>query len=150
MTEREVWGGLSLWLDLRERGFCSLWAEGELAARGIVPRLFTFPGSCLTNGLASRDGLCLLTRPPGDESDKPDSTAFELLVRNYGLHDTLARHLIEQVAAWDEMRRPGTDRLRIRAYPSETEYLPSGDEIVIQKRWTQLVLDWEQEAKRDR
>jgi protein-L-isoaspartate(D-aspartate) O-methyltransferase len=149
VTEREVWGGLSLWLDLHEPGFCSLWAEGELAARGLIPRLFTFPGSCETNGLASKDGLGLLMRPPDSISDKPAPSSFELWVRNYGPHDTLAQHLIEHVAAWDAAGRPGTDRLRVRAYPSNMKYLPSGDEIVIQKRWTQLVLDWKHEAKRD-
>lgn len=32
--------------------------------------------------------------------------------------------------------------LRVRAYPLDREYAPSANEIVIKKRWTQLVLDW--------
>lgn len=34
------------------------------------------------------------------------------------------------------------ERLRIRVYPQETNYIPSAQETVMAKRWTQLVLDW--------
>ncbi len=142
VTEREVWGGLSLWLDLYEANFCNLWAEGEIAARGIIPALFALGGGCSTSGLVDHDGLCLLMRPPDDNPDRTDETPFELFVRNYAQHDALAQHLIGQIKAWDAAGRPGTERLRIRAYSLDVSH-PTANEIVVQKNWIRLVLDWQ-------
>jgi protein-L-isoaspartate(D-aspartate) O-methyltransferase len=142
VTEREAWGGLSLWLDLYEAGFCNLWAEGEIAARSIIPTLFTFGSGCFTSGLVNHDDICLLMRPPDDNPDRTEETPFELFVRSYAPHDALARHLIEQIKAWDAAGRPGTERLRIRAYPPDMDYRSAANEIVIEKNWTRLVLDW--------
>ena len=141
-TSQEVWAGLSLWLDLHEAGYCHLWAEGEIAARGVVPTLFVFGDNRLTGGLASNDGLCLLLHPPGDNPDRTGDPPFELFVRSYGPAEALAQHLIEQIRAWDAAGRPGTDRLRIRAYPPDVEHRPAATETVVQKKWIQLVLDW--------
>lgn len=143
VTDREVWGGLSLWLDLYEAGFCNLWAEDEIAARHIIPTLFAFGNSCSTSGLVNHDGLCLLMRPSDDNPDRTGETPFELFVRDYGPHEALARHLIEQIKAWDAAGRPGTERLRIRAYPRDTDYRSAVNEIVVEKNWTRLVLDWQ-------
>lgn len=38
---------------------------------------------------------------------------------------------------------PSLESLRIRAYPQQTNYIPSANEFVIVKRWTYLVLDWQ-------
>ena len=38
---------------------------------------------------------------------------------------------------------PSLEKLRLRVYPQETNYVPSANESVIVKRWTQLVLDWQ-------
>lgn len=39
---------------------------------------------------------------------------------------------------------PSLKNLRIRAYPHDTDYIPLPDESVIVKRWTRLVLDWQE------
>ncbi len=143
----EFWN-LNLWLALHEADFCSLMAEGDLAKRGLVPDLFSISSQtkfCSTVGLVGKADLCLLIRSP----HQPPATAqadgkdpFELQVRSIGPDDSLAQRLVAQVAAWDAAGRPATERLHIRAYPQESKHTPSASDLVIQKRWTQLVLNW--------
>ena len=143
-----VFGGLALWLSLREPGLCGISAEGHIADRGIVPCFVEYPGEwrrCWTMGLLGDDGLCVLVRPPNQDSsseelDRPQTS--ELFVRSFGLGAELANRLVDQVIAWDAAGRPSSEGLRIRAYPKDTDYVPSTDEFVVGKRWTQLVLDW--------
>jgi hypothetical protein len=72
---------------------------------------------------------------------------FDLSIRSFGMHDTLAQHLIEQIYAWQAAGRPPTQPfpggLSIRAYPLENAYTPTANEIVILKRSVRLVLDWQ-------
>lgn len=148
VTPLEVWGGLNLWLALREPGLCRLYAEGELAERGLVPFLFGVPGRfCGTAGLVGEAGLCTLMRPPDHSpsiNEQPDdSVPFELFVRSFGPDDALARRLMEQTTAWDAAGRPSLKGVRIRAYPGDTDYAPSANEVAVDKQWTQLVLDWQ-------
>jgi len=144
-----VFGGLALWLSLREPGFCGLSAGGQSAGQGIVPCFLVYQGGaegCGTIGLLGDEGLCVFVRPPGSDSssEQTDSSQnFELFVRSYGPVTEIAKGLIEQTRAWDAAGRPSSNRLRIRAYPKDTDYVPSTDEFVVRKRWTQLVLDWE-------
>jgi protein-L-isoaspartate(D-aspartate) O-methyltransferase len=149
VTPEEVWGGLSLWLAIREPSLCSLSAEGAPAESGIVPYFLGFTRPALarfTGGLLDEASLCVLMRPHGlppatDEADSP--AAFELFVRGFGPQDTLARRLIEQIATWDATGRPAIRGLQIRAYPHDHDYGPLANEAVIPKRWTKLVLSWE-------
>ena len=143
-----IFGGLALWLSLREPGFCVLSAEGEMADRGIVPCVMEYSGEwrrCWTNGLLGDGGLCVFVRPPNQNSssEQPgDPPTFELFVRSFGSWTELAGRLVRQVRRWDDAGRPASDRLRLRAYPMDADYLPSAGEIVVRKRWTQLILDW--------
>lgn len=96
-------------------------------------------------GLVEGASMSVLMRPPGQSLclDEPmDSPPFELFVRSFGPDQTLAQRLIAQVTAWEAAGRPGTDGLRLRAYPRDVQDAPSAGEIVIEKRWTRLVLDW--------
>jgi protein-L-isoaspartate(D-aspartate) O-methyltransferase len=156
---REAYGGLRLWLALREPGFCDLYAVGEMADRGIVPCLAEWPGEwklCSTSGLLAEAGLCVLARTadrggvayahsePASSAPEEPAREASVSIRSFGPDDALARRLAEQVAAWDAAGRPAIEKLRIRAYPAERECLPAASEIVVRKPWTQLVLDWRQ------
>lgn len=149
VTPGEIWGGLSLWLALREPGLCGLTATGRLADSGIVPCLFGYGGeskSCFTSGLLGEGGLCVLIRQPGQTQAPGDPAGpepFDLHVRSFGPDDTLSHRLIEQIAAWDAAGRPSTKGLSIRAYPREDGYAPSASEAFVDKRWTRLVLTWQ-------
>jgi protein-L-isoaspartate(D-aspartate) O-methyltransferase len=150
VTLREIWGGLSLWLALHEPNFCGLGAQGAVAERGIIPDLFGFSNkSSSTVGLLGEHGLCVLMPSSQKASKLPtqciaaDPSAFELSVRSFGSGDTLAQRLIEQITAWNAAGRPSNKGLYIRAFPLNTDYVPSENETTIPKRWTRLVLNWQ-------
>ncbi len=144
-----VFGGLALWLSLREPGLCLLQSEGQPAEKGLIPCFMEYRGEwkrCWTIGLLGDEELCVFVRPPGQDSstEQPDvSQTFELFVRSFGSGTGLAGHLVEQVRVWDAAGRPSSNGLHIKAYPENADYVPSTNEFVIRKRWTQLVLDWE-------
>ncbi len=150
VTLREIWGGLSLWLALYEPTFCELGAQGKWAERNIIPNLFGFSSkSSSTIGLFGKQSLCVLLPSSQKASPFPihciaaHPSAFELIVRSFGADDTLAERLIEQIAAWDAAGRPSNKGLHMRAYPLDTDYVPSEQETIIPKRWTRLVLNWQ-------
>ena len=141
-------GGLSLWLSLREPDLCSLTAEGQSADSEIMPCFLAIQSIqklCVTGGLLDEKGLCVFVPTAGQDSSGEQSDSaqpIELFVRIYGEGTRLAERLIEQVRAWDTAGRPSSKGLRVRIYPRDTEYTPSTDEYIIEKKWTKIVLDW--------
>jgi protein-L-isoaspartate(D-aspartate) O-methyltransferase len=112
VTRREVWGGLRLWLALREP------AAGDLIARTVSVPVLVGDG-----GLAALVPL-----------DPPSTTG----VRGYGPGgDDLAARLLAQVDAWIAAGRPSSTGLRIRAYPAGTDLPPP----TIDRPHTRFVLD---------
>ncbi len=147
-----VSASLNHWLAFREPGFCFVSAEGGAADQGVIPDLYrwsgvsTAPRLASTSGVAGDRGLCLFMRPsdasPGAEADAPWRQPFDLFVRTFGQDDALAERVIERVRSWDAAGRPSREGLRIRAYPKDAGYVPSAGEVVVDKRWSRLVLDW--------
>ena len=143
-----IFGGFALWLSLRESGLCGLSAEGNMADRGLVPCLMESPAegkNCLTMGLLEDDSLCLFTPSAGQAASPPghdDLGTMDLNVRSYGPSPAVGYRLVDQVLAWDAAGRPSSEGLRIRAYPHDTDYVPSANEFVVPKERTQLVLHW--------
>jgi protein-L-isoaspartate(D-aspartate) O-methyltransferase len=150
---------IDLWLSLNEPGFCRVTAEGNYAERNIVPDLFLFYTQRKfrsTIGLLADDdtALCLLMRPPGfssppQEDRSAQNAPFELFLRLYGDNaGALAQHMIAQLAAWDMAGRPNeagflsNQNLQISAYPPNWDYTPTEKEMIIDKKWTKLVLNW--------
>ena len=146
--EEVFFGGLSLWLSLREPDLCSLTAEGQSADSEIMPCFLAIQSIqklCVTGGLLDEKGLCVFVRTAGQDSSGEQSDSaqpIELFVRIYGEGTRLAERLIEQVRAWDTAGRPSSKGLRVRIYPRDTEYTASPDEYIIEKKWTKIVLDW--------
>ncbi len=145
-TLHEIWSGLSLWLALHERCFCSISAYGSLARSGIVPPLLAFSETFnRTIGLLGDASLCVLMRDP-DQSRSVDVSVnpspIELWIRSFGTDETLAHRLREQVKAWETAGRPANEGLSIRAYPLDSDYVPLENEIVIPIRWMRFVLFW--------
>lgn len=141
----EIWRGLNLWLALREPRLCELAASGEQVERGLVPCLFTFGGnwrSCFTVGLLDCEGLALLSRPPHNQATNGEVDTLALWVWCYGPDETLGGQLRQAVEAWDAAGRPGTEGLRIRAYPADYPYEAAEGDVVLPKRWSKLVVDW--------
>ena len=156
VLSNEVFYNLSIWLALYEPDFCHLSVEGARMERGILPNLFrsfaTKNTSSSTVGLLGETTVCLLVHHADAGTSVNDSSSgcnggfaqvYELFVRKFGPDDALALRLIEQIHTWDKAGRPGDEKVRIRAYPYDSDYVPVENEIVIQKRWTRLVISWD-------
>ena len=149
VTTGEIWGGLSFWLALHATNNCGLTATGAMVDRHIVPPLFTIATpqhkSAGTHGLLGERGLAALAfqqEPVAHDDASRVEISSEIFVRAYGQDETPARQLVEQVRAWDAAGRPSGQGLQIRAYPRDVEYFPSAAEVLVEKKWTRLVLDW--------
>ncbi|MBA2285930.1 MAG: methyltransferase domain-containing protein [Ktedonobacteraceae bacterium] len=152
VTHRDIWH-CSLWLSLRESGFCNLITTRitQEQREPFFPPLFSTPGkSSGTLGLLGPASLCVFTCPPDHSytmGEPVNDLPFDLSIRSFGTNDTLAQHLIEQIHAWQASGQPPAQPfpggLSIHAYPLENTYVAAAHEIVILKRWTRLVIDWQ-------
>jgi protein-L-isoaspartate(D-aspartate) O-methyltransferase len=144
-------GNLWTWLALHEPQICKLVAKGDMTERIIVPPLIGIDGKQRSAGTVvqlGESGIVALTRPPGqaipflplDKLFTPEP--FPLFIRQYGSDDSLAKRLITRIQEWNAAERPTFDNMRIRAYPKAYDYMPSEDEIVIEKQWTKLIIEW--------
>jgi protein-L-isoaspartate(D-aspartate) O-methyltransferase len=138
LTGREAYGGLIPWLALHEPGFCWLQAEGPEADTSLVPLLFASPGKFRTSaGLLDGAAACFLAR-----GADPAAEPFDLIVRGYGDSTALVSRVRARVAEWEGAGRPGTQGLRIRAYPIDVAGASEAGEMTVTKRWHRYVLDW--------
>ncbi|WP_248966166.1 methyltransferase, FxLD system [Sphaerisporangium perillae] len=130
----EIFGGLALWLAIREPSWCTLFGADACDLLGDTP--LAVQGHKFTAGVLGDGGLALLRRGPGPE-------AFELIVAGYGpAGDELAAGLVAQVRAWDAAGRPTAQGLRIDAYPISTRDGRLDAGTVIDKTHTRLALSW--------
>lgn len=153
VTVCELLGGLRLWLALPESDVGMLVAKGDMVDRGLIPPLIGLGGewkSVSTSVLLGEKGLVALMRPPGQPAPLMDinelygsGSAFTLFVRQFGETEALGERLVKQVKAWNEAGRPASENLLIRAYPKRTGDTPSLDDLVVEKQWTWLVLEWQ-------
>jgi protein-L-isoaspartate(D-aspartate) O-methyltransferase len=153
-------GNLWTWLALHKPRLCRLVAEGDVVERNIVPPLMGLSGerkSASTVVLLDETGLAALMRPPGESvplvdiselfaRGSPFMVPFALFVRQFGSDASLAQRLIADIRAWEAAGRPSPDAMRIRAYPKDSEYGPSPGELVVERRWTRLVIRWSEPA----
>jgi protein-L-isoaspartate(D-aspartate) O-methyltransferase len=127
-TVGQVFDGLTLWLAIREPRWCAL---SEVAGRGsplLRDAPLTAPESVATAGLLADDGIALLGTADG-----------ELTVLCHG-NEAVADDLLAHVESWEAAGRPGTDGLRIDAYPAG---VPAGTgDFVLEKGKCLLALSW--------
>jgi protein-L-isoaspartate(D-aspartate) O-methyltransferase len=139
---------------------CLLSAKGEMANKSFVPFLFGIPGKfCSTRGLLKEGSLAVYVRQIDHalpqrwhvrqkehalpEAWPENEQPFEIWVRSYGPDETLATYLIDHMRGWDAAGRPLDEKKwRFRAYRQEAEYIASANEIVIERQFTRLVIDW--------
>jgi protein-L-isoaspartate(D-aspartate) O-methyltransferase len=152
VSVREIVGGLWMWIALHEPDLGRLVGSEDGIARDIVPPLIGLGQTrkvVFTPALLAESGLAALMRPPGQPAPLLDyndlfapGPSFALHVRQFGTASSLARRLIVPVQAWEAAGRPASDGLRVRAYRRDAGHVPAEGEIVVEKRWTRLVLDW--------
>ena len=161
-VEVTVWdvlnGSLWAWLALHEPRMCRLFAEGDMIEQNSVPAVITIEGkqkSAGTAALLQETGLAALTRAPAQPIPRvpaeklfvPDSPAglpFPLFVRQFGTDESIARRLLAQIRAWKAA--DSSDQMHIRAYRKDFDYSPSEGEILLEKQWTKLVIEWRESA----
>ena len=144
-------GSLWTWLVFREPQARKLIAKGDMVEQNIVPPLIGIDGkerSAITVVLLDKAGLVALMRPPDQPlplftldklvaSDLP----FALFIRQFGANDLLTQRLITEIRAWNATGRPALEK--IRAYPRNSQYIPSKNEVVIERQWTKLIIEWQ-------
>lgn len=151
VTIREAWSGLGLWHALHESYRCFLVAQHDIVDREIVPYLFGSDGDFrvrMTMAHLGEQGIAALAPPPDRPAPLAQSAEtgetpppFEIYIRYYGAQPA-AQRLLELVRDWAQMGRPGTDGLRIRAYPVEADCQPGAGTLLVRKRWHQFAFDW--------
>lgn len=124
----QVFDGLGLWLAVREPRCCALSEVADAAAPVLRDAPLRVPDSVATIGILGDDGVAVLS-----------SAGDELTVHAYG-NDEVAEDLVGHVRAWEDAGRPGTEGLRIDAYPAGVPH-PAGD-IVLEKAECRLILSW--------
>ncbi len=130
---REAWSGLSLWLALRETGFCLVHTERDATVIPIVMREWS-----ATLGLVEPDAIALLALADASQPDQP----VRLMARSYGPRHDLAERLANEVIAWDHAGRPDDAGLQIDAYPIDQPVSARPGATTITKRWHQFVVTW--------
>jgi protein-L-isoaspartate(D-aspartate) O-methyltransferase len=144
-------GSLWTWLAFREPQARKLFAKGDMVEQNIVPPLIGFDGKERIAGtvvLLDKAGLVALMRPPDQPlplftmdklaaSDLP----FTLFIRQFGANDSITQRLITEIQAWNAAGRPVIEK--IRAYPRNSQYMPSKNEVMIERQWTKLILEWQ-------
>lgn len=144
-------GSLWTWLVLREPQARRLIAKGDMVEQNIVPPLIGIDGkerSALTVVLLDQAGLVALMRPPDQPLHffTPDKLVasdlpFALFIRQFGANDSIPQRLITEIQAWNAAGRPALEK--IRAYPKNSQYMPSTNEVMIERPWTKLILEWQ-------
>jgi len=144
-------GSLWTWLVFREPQARKLIAKGDMVEQNIVPPLIGIDGkerSAITVVLLDKAGLVALMRPPDQPLPlfTPDKLVasdlpFALFIRQFGANDLLTQRLITEIRAWNTTGRPALEK--IRAYPRSSQYIPSKNEVVIERQWTKLIITWQ-------
>jgi protein-L-isoaspartate(D-aspartate) O-methyltransferase len=144
-------GSLWTWLVFREPQARRLIAKGEMVGQNIVPPLIGFDGKERIAGtvvLLDKAGLVALMRPPDQPlplftQDKlaASDLPFALFIRQFGANDSITERLITEIRAWNAAGRPALEK--IRAYPRNSQYIPSKNEVMIERQWTKLIMEWQ-------
>jgi protein-L-isoaspartate(D-aspartate) O-methyltransferase len=130
----QVFWGLNLWLAVSEPRAAEL--DEELVPGVRAPRLASPPVHSrsfqASYGIVSdAGGVAVLAAPPDNG----------LEARGYGQDAAaLAAELAGQVRAWDAAGRPGTEGLRVDAYPRDGVPPPETADVVVERPSTRFVL----------
>jgi protein-L-isoaspartate(D-aspartate) O-methyltransferase len=154
----EIIAGLWMWLALHEPELGRLYAWDKLAESDVVPPLIGLGDKrkvVFTPALLGERGLAALMRPPGQPAPLgaylelyTPGPPFPIFVRQLGPDESSARRLVARVRDWDAAGRPSSAGMRVRAYRQGSTYIPPAGEgeIVVEKGWTRLLLDWPTDA----
>lgn len=131
---RRLFGGLSLWLAIREPRWCTL-SESATAARSYLSETpLRIQDRNLTVGFSTPDSVALLGA---------GNPATALGYGPSGAH--LATALAREVRAWSDAGRPGGGDLRVDAFPVSTSDSELAGRHILDKTNTRLALSFSPE-----
>jgi protein-L-isoaspartate(D-aspartate) O-methyltransferase len=146
----EIASALNRWIALHDDRFVAIRAEGAGTASPLAAIAVYGHGAHgqTAVGLLERSGIGLVGQAADlpdaavPEDWAPDAPRAELEVRAFGQADHLAERLLDLLQTWEAAGRPSADRLRVVAYPRDANVSAEGGDLLVSKRWSQLVLHW--------
>lgn len=157
VTAWDILGGsLLTWLALHEPHMCKLVAEDEMVERGLVPPVIGIHAKRQSSGTAvllGQAGLAGLMRAPDQplpmvpfeklfNPDSPATQPFALFVRQFGTDESVTQRLLARIQAWKAAGCPSSNTMHLRVYPRDADYKPAEGEILLEKPWTKLIIEW--------
>jgi protein-L-isoaspartate(D-aspartate) O-methyltransferase len=152
VTPERVWSSLNLWLGLHAPDLVTVIANSGLAERGWAPSLLEYSSrhhrNCLSLGLVTATGLCLLGRGPNVPYPEGDGTPFEIYVWAYGPDPSEAAARLHAILRnWQAAGQPGGRGLRLAVYdPAYPLPTVSAQTVIVDKPFTRLVLTYQPPA----
>ncbi len=141
-------GEADLWLTVTQPDLVRLTITGGGPLRGTVLPLVPL-GAMSDSATVADDepagdlGVAALLPARAPNRGGPGYGGFEVAVRGFGSRGPgLAGRLAGQVVAWDGLDRPGTSDLSLRAYPLDTPADALPGQVILDRRYTRLVLSW--------
>lgn len=136
-TPWEVWADLSYWLALKDARVCALETRSRAEpTRRRAPKVTTSPG------IASDDGLCLISSPLASFRGRGWRRPANLTLRSWGNADVLTDHVRALVEEWDGRGRQTLKGMRVTAYRAEAAQEVNAGAVVIDKEWSRVAVDW--------
>ncbi len=153
LTFQELFYGFHFWLALHEPHFCTLIAQRSAIERDLVPNLFSLLSNITTYstiGVLGEHALSVLKYiveektkiPPMTAGTLPSLPPMRLIVRTFGNDNKQAQTLASLIDRWDALGRPSERKLHIHAYGNAQTFVPTIQDIIIKKQWTQFIFRW--------
>jgi protein-L-isoaspartate(D-aspartate) O-methyltransferase len=127
-TAMQLFDGFTLWLAVHEPRWCALSEKADADPARLAAAPMRAQEAAATAGILADDGLALI----GVDGD-------DLTVHAHG-NTQVAEDLLAHVRAWEAAGRPGTEGLRIDAYPGGTT--GARGDVVLEKSQCVLALSW--------
>ncbi len=149
----DVFGGLGLWLVLRDPDAGQMTALGGVTQENSMPVFAADQGFMRTTVLVGDDGFAALVRLDSDKKESEPRIGALPVYQHGRDRSSLAMRLAAHVREWDHAGRPKSADLQISVYPSisspASAILPPQDpasversRFVITKPQSRIVIDW--------
>ena len=144
--------GVSFWLGVNEPQVAELIATGDTAAPSPLPSLYEYGSprpSRLNLGLLTAAGLGLLWLPAASPLTLDQAnTPRELMARAFGppSAEAVTERLAFHIGRWLAAGKPGSEGMRVRAFPLGKGHASPTGGIVVEKPHCRLVIDWHNAA----
>lgn len=140
-----------LWAALYEPQHVVLDIEEDTAGAGLAPDML--PPLGVNMGLLSASGLALLAparEADAVEGDNPFARNLGVRVRSYGPDKGVGARLPQQLEAWDNAGRPGSERTAVWALPVDEAPGELAADGCVTRRWHHFCIWWDGDSGREK